>query len=152
MKKSLLMVLLLLLVAGLVIGCDSSVDEDTYNYISTEELALRLDNGDIKNGEMIMVSSQTEEEWETGYLEEAIATHARPLETDEDFAKLDDALAQIEDGDMDVIIICPRGGSGATRPFDYFGENGVDTDRLLILEGGQEQMNDDYPDYVVFND
>ena len=152
MKKSLLMGLMLLLVAGLVIGCNGDEEEEAYNYISTEEFAQRLDDGDVENGEMIMVSSQTEEEWETGYMEDAIATHARPLETDEDFAKLDDALAQIEEGDMDVILICPRGKSGATRPFDHFEENGVDTDRMFILEGGQEQMNEDYPDYVVFND
>lgn len=152
MKKSLLLGLLILLLSVLVIGCGSSEDEEAYNYISTEELVERLDNGDIENGEMIMVSSQNEEEYESGYMEDAIQTFSRPLETDEDFAKLDDALAEIESGDMDVIIICPRGGSGATRPFDYFVENGVDSDRLLILSGGQEQMNDDYPDYVVFND
>ena len=151
MKKSLFMGLLLILVAGLVIGCNDNGDEDAYNYITTEELVQRLDNGDIENGEMIMVSSQNEEEYETGYMEDAIQTYARPLETDEDYAKLDDALGTIEAGDMDVILVCPRGGSGATKPFDYFAEKGIDTDRLLILEGGQEQMNDDYPDYVVFN-
>lgn len=152
MKKALFISLLFVLTAGLIMGCGANEDEEAYNYISTEELAQRLDNGDLESGDMIMVSSQTEEEWDSAHLPDSIATHARPLETDEDFAKLDDALATIEEGDMDVIILCPGGGSGATRPFDYFEENGVDTDRLLILSGGVGQMEEDYPDYVVSND
>ena len=152
MIKALLIGLLLAVTVGLLIGCGVNEDEEAYNYISNDELVERLDNGDIDNGSMIMVSSQTEEEWESGHLPDAIPTHARPLETDEDYAKLDDALALIEDGDMDVILVCPGGGSGATRPFDYFEENGVDTDRMYILSGGQGQMNEDHPDYVVFND
>lgn len=83
-----------------------------------------------------------------GHLKEAYLTYARPLETDADFAKLEPFLDLVKDTDQDIIIICPRGGSGATRPFDYFKERGIAPERMLILQGGQEAYNKAYPDDV----
>lgn len=154
MKRSYLKILSILTLAVMIFAtaCGSNVDEESYNYISPEEFKARLDAGDFESGDMIMVDSQTEEEYADSHLEGVIATHARPLESDEDFAKLEPALDAINSTDADVILICPGGGSGATRPFDYFSENGVDEDRMLILEGGQGAFNDAFPDSVIFGE
>jgi thiosulfate/3-mercaptopyruvate sulfurtransferase len=116
-----------------------------YNYISPQELKIRLDAGEIEKGTMVMFSTQTEKEYATGYLPTAIQTFARPLESETDFRKLDPVLAKVKDTTEDIIIICPRGGSGATRPFDYFKQNGINPDRLLVLTKGQEAYNKAFP-------
>lgn len=35
-----------------------------------------------------------------------------------------------------IIIVCPMGGGGARNTVDYFKTQGVDAERLLILEKG----------------
>lgn len=120
-----------------------------YNYISPQELKVRLDAGEIEQGKMIMISSQTNEEYASGHLAEAIPTYARPLKSEADYRKLDAVMEQIQTADTDIILICPRGKSGATLPFDYFKEKGIDTSRMLILNGGQEAYNKAFPQDVV---
>lgn len=149
MRRTLLFSMILLISSALLVGCQSDNTKPEYNYISPKELKVRLDRGDIENGRMMMFTTQTEKEYATGYLEAAIPTYARPLEADADFRKLDPVLAQVKTTSEDIIIICPRGGSGATRPFDYFKENGINTDRMLILTGGQEAYNKVFPEDVV---
>lgn len=121
-----------------------------YNYITVEEVKSRLDAGDHKNGSMAITTSQTEKEYKTGYIEAAFPTFARPLKTDEDFAKLDPFLNKIKDTDQDIICICPRGHSGAERPYDYFKKNGISEDRLFVMEGGQAAFNKAFPEYVSY--
>lgn len=149
MRKTFLFSITFLICSALLVGCQSDNTKPDYNYISPEELKVRLDRGDITNGRMMMFTTQTEKEYASGYLEDAIPTYARPLETDADFSKLDPVLNQVRVTSEDIIIICPRGGSGATRPFDYFEENGIHPDRMLILTGGQEAYNRAFPDDVV---
>ncbi|OEF96960.1 rhodanese-like domain-containing protein [Desulfuribacillus alkaliarsenatis] len=156
MKKTLyLTVLLAVSIALIFTGCGQSTttnpegEEIPFNYISTSEFRAMIDAGDLESGKIIAVCSQTEAEFAESSVPGAIVTHARPLETADDFAKLNPALEAINTSDAKVVILCPRGGSGATRPFEYFMENGVDTDRLLILQGGVEAFAIDYPDYVV---
>lgn len=142
--------LLFIMLFLVTIGCSKNNDDTKeYNYISPAELKSRLDAGEITAGTLIMVSSQTEEEWASGYLPDAYPTYSRPLTEDAHFAKLDPFLNIAKDTDADIIIICPRGGSGARRPFDYFAENGISKDRLLLLEGGQEAYNKEFPEDVV---
>lgn len=120
-----------------------------YNYISPQDLKVRLDAGEAENGKMIMISSQTSDEYASGHLAEAIPTYARPLKSEEDYRKLDAVMDQIQTADADIILICPRGKSGATLPFDYFEEKGIDTNRMLILTGGQEAYNKAFPQDVI---
>ncbi len=121
-----------------------------YNYISVQEFKARLDAGDHENGSMAVMTSQTEEEYATGYIQAAYPTYARPLKSDSDFAKLDPFLEKIKNTTEDIVIICPRGKSGAERPYDYFKKNGTAESRLLILEGGQEAFNKAYPEDVTY--
>ena len=57
-----------------------------YNYISVQEFKARLDAGDHENGSLAIMTSQTEEEYKTGFIKAAYPTYARPLKTDADFA------------------------------------------------------------------
>lgn len=124
--------------------------KDGYNYISIQDFKARMDAGDHENGSMVITTSQTKKEYATGYIDAAYPTYARPLKTDADFAKLNPFLEKIKDTDAGVVLICPRGKSGAERPYDYFKKHGIDESRLLILEGGQEAFNKAYPEDVTY--
>ena len=54
-----------------------------------------------------------------------------------DQGKLDAAYEQVASGSDPVVIVCPRGGGGAKRTYEYFAEKGIPADRLFILKGGQ---------------
>lgn len=121
-----------------------------YNYITIQDVKARMDAGDIENGLMVITTAQTEKEYKTGYIKAAFPTYARPLKTDEDFAKLIPFLNKVKDTNEDIVFICPRGHSGATRPYDYFKKNGVSEARMMVMEGGQEAFNKAYPDDVTY--
>lgn len=120
-----------------------------YNQISPQELKTRLDAGDVENGKLMIFSTQNPEEFSSGYLPVAIQTFARPLESEEDYRRLDIILARAKETTEDIVVICPRGGSGATRPYDYLEKNGIDPKRLFVLTKGQEAYNKACPQDVV---
>lgn len=121
-----------------------------YNYISVQAVKARMDAGDHENGSMAIMTAQTEKEYKTGHIKAAYPTYARPLKTDADFAKLIPFLKKVKDTNEDIVFICPRGKSGAERPYDYFKKNGVSEKRLMILEGGQAAFNKAYPEDVAY--
>lgn len=121
-----------------------------YRYISVQDMKVRMDAGDHENGSLAIMTSQTEKEYKTGYIKAAYPTYARPLKTDADYAKLIPFLNKVKNTNEDIIFICPRGKSGAERPYDYFKKNGFDEKRLMILKGGQEAFNKAYPKDVTF--
>ena len=141
--------LILCLTFALTLSLTSIALAKGYNYISPQELKVRIDAGEIEKGTMMMFSTQTEKEYATGYLPAAIQTFARPLEADADYRKLDPIIERVKGTSEDIIIICPRGGSGASRPFDYLKQNGIDPGRMLILTKGQEAYNKVYPQDVA---
>ena len=120
------------------------------NYITVEEVKARIDAGDVEKGLLVITTAQTEKEYKTGYIKEAIPTFARPLKSDADFAKLIPVLNKVKDSDADIVFICPRGKSGATRPYDYFKKNGVSEDRMMVMEGGQGAFNKAFPESVSY--
>lgn len=123
----------------------SAMCKDSYNYITVHELKARIDAGDHENGTLAIMTSQTEEEYKTGYIKAAYPTFSRPLKTDADYAKLVPFFNKVKDTNEEIVFICPRGKSGATRPYDYFKQNGVDEKRLIVLKGGQAAFNKAYP-------
>jgi thiosulfate/3-mercaptopyruvate sulfurtransferase len=141
--------LILCLTFALSLTLTSIVTAKSYNQISPQELKTRMDSGDIVNGKLMVFSTQNPQEFSTGYLPQAIQTFARPLETEEDYRKLDIILARAQKTTEDIVVICPRGGSGATRPYDYLEKNGIDSKRLFVLTKGQETYNKVFPGDVV---
>ncbi len=104
-----------------------------YNYISAAELQKRIE----ANEEGLLLDIQVEDEFSENHIKNALATYAYPVKTDQDKQKLHAFVENAKAGNEPITIICPRGGGGAKRTYDYLKEQGVSESRLLILEGGQ---------------
>jgi thiosulfate/3-mercaptopyruvate sulfurtransferase len=142
-------VLILCLTFVLSLILTSTVIAKDYNYISPQEFKARLAAGDVDQGKLLVFSTQNHKEFSSGYLPVAIQTFSRPLESEDDYRKLDIVLARAKATTEDIVVICPRGGSGATRSYDYLQKNGIDAGRMFILTKGQEAYNQVFPDDVV---
>ena len=102
------------------------------NYIEPQELKGLLDN----EQPVILVDIQPAADFEKQHLIGSIETNAFPAVKDEEKARLDSALAVINASKYPVIVVCPRGKSGAMNSYNYFESKGVSEERMQILEGG----------------
>lgn len=103
-----------------------------FNYITAADLKRRIEQGPP----MILVDIQPADQYAKGHLPGSIETNAFPAKTDEEKARLDQALPRINASTDDVVILCPRGKLGAENTFNYYKSKGVAEKRLLILENG----------------
>ena len=106
-----------------------------YHFISAAELHGRLES----KSPMVLVDICVVEQYAKGHIKGAIETNAYPVETDEQRQSLAKVLPKIQASKDDVVIICPRGGGGAKRAYEYYKTQGVDDKRLLILENGMDK-------------
>ena len=138
MKKLLTLLVLILTLALAVSGCakktEDTAGEKTYNYYTAEETKAAIEKGE----DIILLDIQVEAEWDAHHIKGAIPTHAYPVKTDEEKAKLDVVIPQLE-GTQPIIVICPGGAGGATRTIDYLTTKGIAADRLFILQNGQSK-------------
>ncbi len=136
MKKFASMLVLMLVLVFIVSGCTNKTEDTaadkTYNYYTAEQTKEAIEKGD----NIILLDIQVKEEWDVHHIKGAIPTHAYPVKTDEERAKLDAVLPQL-DGEQPIVVICPGGAGGAQRTIDYLQTKGVKGDRLFILENGQ---------------
>jgi len=102
------------------------------NYIEPQELKELLD----KKTPVILVDIQPAADFEKQHLPGSIETNAFPAKTDEEKARLDKVLARIKSSKDPVVVVCPRGKSGAKNSYNYLESKGVSEDRMQILEGG----------------
>ena len=116
-----------LLLAGIAGASD-------YNTISPDTVNTALASGQ----ETIIVDICEPQMFAEGHLPGSIRTHAYPVKSVEDKAKLAQVLPRIAASDAPVVIVCPRGAGGARRTYDYYRDEGVQAARLRILEGGLE--------------
>jgi len=124
----------LLLLVILLIPVFSWAGDGKYNYISAADLEARLTASQPTN----IVDIQVEEEFAQHHITGAIPTYAYPVKSDADRAKLDATVEQLKTNDDPVVVVCPRGAGGATRTYDYLLQQGISSERLVILEKGQE--------------
>ena len=124
----------ILLVVFLLVPGFSSASDSKYNYISATDLEARLTANLATN----LVDIQVEEEFSQHHIKGAIPTHAYPVKSAADRTKLDATIEQLMANSDPVVIVCPRGGGGAKRTYDYLLQQGIAAERLLILEKGQE--------------
>jgi rhodanese-related sulfurtransferase len=123
MLKKLLITALLLTHASLVCAA---------NYIDPDELKLMIQ----QKKDVVIVDIQPAGEFEKHYLKGAIETNAFPAKSPDEKQRLDKSLPAINASSAPVVIVCPRGKSGAKNSYEYLLTKGVLEDRLLILDGG----------------
>ncbi|OCC16573.1 hypothetical protein DBT_0391 [Dissulfuribacter thermophilus] len=128
------------LVACIMLTCQAFAG--SYNYISAEALKAKLEKGEP----VIIIDIQTKEDFSRHHLPGAIATHAYPVKTVQDKAKIDAVLDRIRNGKGPVVIVCPRGAGGAQKTFDHLIARKIPANRLFILKNGQEGWP--YPEFV----
>lgn len=107
----------------------------TYNYIKAKDLNGRLSAG----SPMIIVDICPKEQFAKGHIKGSLETNAYPVKTDEEKAKLAVILPEMRASADDIIVVCPKGGGGATKTVDYYKAGGIDEKRLLILEKGMNE-------------
>jgi rhodanese-related sulfurtransferase len=111
----------------------SAAAQPGYSYISAQALEARLTAGEPTN----LIDIQVEEEFARHHIKGAMPTHAYPVKSADEIQKLDAVVATLQSNTDPVVIICPRGGGGATRSYDHLLARGIAAERLLILEKGQ---------------
>lgn len=124
-----------LLAVALWLGC--SVALAAYNYISAADLEARLQAGTPTH----IVDIQVEADYASHHIRGAQPTYAYPVQSDSDRAKLAAVVDALKADQEPIVIVCPRGGGGATRTYDYLLAQGIAAERLLILEKGQAGWN-----------
>ncbi|MHB8056418.1 MAG: rhodanese-like domain-containing protein [Desulfuromonadaceae bacterium] len=102
------------------------------NYIEPQQLKELLD----KKLPVILVDIQPAADFEKQHLPGSIETNAFPAAKDEEKARLDRALIVIKATTYPVVVICPRGKSGAKNSYSYLESRGVPEERMQILEDG----------------
>ena len=122
------------LIAFVLVSCGGKVKENPkYNYISAEETAELMRKDASK---LVLVDIQEKPDFEEEHLKGALATYAYPVKTEDEKALLS-ALLPTTTLEQKVFTICPRGGEGADRAYDFYLEKGVKKEQLFTLKGGQ---------------
>lgn len=126
---------ILLLLMVLVMTSETAMAGLLYNYINPDEF-----KGWVESGKpMHIVDIQVADEFQKHHFKNSIETNAYPVKTDEERKKIDKALEEFKKNDTEIVVVCPRGGGGAKRSYDYLKENGVPEVKLYILKGGVEK-------------
>lgn len=116
----------------LVIGSAAIAMASGYNYVEPDQFKQWLEKGK----DMSIVDIQVSTDFQKHHFKGALETNAYPVTTKDDKQKLNNILPQIAHTLKDVVIVCPRGGNGAKKTYDYLKENGISEQRLFILEEG----------------
>ena len=102
------------------------------NYIEPQELKQAFE----KKTAMIIVDIQPAKDFVLQHLPGSVETNAFPAKTADEKHRLDKVLVTIKASTNPVIIICPRGKSGAKNSYEYLLSQGVAESRLQILDDG----------------
>lgn len=122
------------LVVLVLIGCGGSVKlNPKYNYITADETAKLIRQN---ASSIVLVDIQEKGDFEEEHLKGALATYAYPVKTDAERARLAELISTIKPNQK-VIIICPKGGGGADRAYDFYLGKGLKKEQLFTLQGGQ---------------
>lgn len=105
------------------------------SYMEPQELKQALE----QKKPVILVDIQPAADFKKQHLPGAIETNAFPAKNDEEKMRLDKTVDAIKKSDAPVVIICPRGGSGATNSYNYYLSKGIPENRLKILKGGNDK-------------
>jgi rhodanese-related sulfurtransferase len=133
MKK--VFAILLTAFIAVIFNAAGAVSSEGYNYITAKDLNDRLGAG----SPMIIIDICPVEQFAKGHIKGSIETNAFPVKTDAEKARLTELIPTIKASGDDVVIVCPRGGGGAKNTFDLYKAQGIDVNRMLILEQGMDK-------------
>lgn len=103
-----------------------------YNFVSPEKVKHWIET----KAPVTIVDIQVTEEFDLHHLPGSIATYAYPVKSDVERARIDNAVEVSIARGNPVVVVCPRGGGGAKRCYDYMKSKHVPEDKLLILKDG----------------
>lgn len=118
--------------AALILTLSTATAALAANYIEPQELKELLD----KKQSVILVDIQPAADFEKQHLPGSIETNAFPAKSDDEKKRLDKTLPIINASKDPVVVICPRGKTGAKNSYEYLMKQGVAEERMTILEGG----------------
>lgn len=138
MKKTLIVLMALVLVIGLAAcGGNKKADED-YNYMTAEEMNKVLDNADY-----VILDVRKAADYETGHVPGAVSADMDPA-VQGDEAKAKEVMQQTIDNigtDKNVVLVCYSGARYAQAGTKALKELGYDEDKIYTLEGGMKEWN-----------
>lgn len=105
-----------------------------FKYYSADQLKEAIE----KKYSLQIVDIQVEEEYKAHHIQGVIPTYAYPVKTEEEKAKLAKILPELKASTDPIVIVCPAGGGGAERTYQYLYDQGIDESRLYTLENGQK--------------
>lgn len=121
------------ILAVLVIGLlNMAALFENFNYITAEDFKQWLDSGKAT----ILVDIQVKDEFSLHHFKDSMETNSYPVDTEEQRQMIDPAVAAAKKAGTDVVVICPRGGGGAKKCYNYLKAQGISEAKLFILEGG----------------
>lgn len=118
--------------AALILTLSTTSAALAANYIEPQELKELLD----KKQPVILVDIQPAADFEKQHITGSIETNAFPAKSDDEKKRLDKTLPIINASKDPVVVVCPRGKSGAKNSYEYLMKQGVAEERMTILEGG----------------
>ena len=123
-----------LLTTGLLIFLCSAAWGGSYQYLTAAQLKQQL----IEKTPLLLIDIQVEEDFAQQHIEGALATYSFPVKSATDRSKLEPLIEQLKVASVPITIVCPRGGGGAKRAYDFLQSRGIASERLFILEKGQQ--------------
>lgn len=105
-----------------------------YSYITSADLKARIQSGEST----AILDIQTLDEFSRHHIRGAVPTYAYPVKSEEERSRIEAVYTDLASASGSVVIVCPRGGGGARRTYDYLVSRGIVEERLFILEKGQE--------------
>lgn len=133
MLKKLGMIATLLLVSA-TITYAGVLDMFKYNYITAQETAELIRSNPQS---IVLLDIQEKKGFKKEHLKGAIETNAYPAKKTAQLNGVAQVLPTIKP-DQKIIVICPRGGGGANRTYDFLLDKGINKDRIFTLKKGQE--------------
>lgn len=124
----------LLIYPALSLALVSTAIASNYNYLEPDDFKIWLET----SKPVKIVDIQLPADFRKHHFKNSLQTNAFPVKSADDKKKLDVVVPQLAAGKEDIVIVCPRGGSGAKNTYDHLKGKGIAEKRMFILEDGMQ--------------
>lgn len=121
-------------ITAMLVSCAASALAGSYNYVAPAEFKTWLESGK----KVQIVDIQVPAEFQKQHFQGSMETNAYPVKSADEKQRLEKVVPVLAASQVEVVVICPRGGGGAKNTYDYLKEKGIPEARLRILEKGVE--------------